>query len=69
MGGWRGGWCRGSAYLHLPGQVLVLIPDDGQRGLLAQGVGAVPEGLLGGRRGRRAPDLLVAQAVAAFVGA
>lgn len=56
------------AHLHLPRQVLVLVPDDGQRRLLAQGVGAVPEGLLRSRRRGRAADLLVAQAVAALVG-
>lgn len=61
---------RSSADLHLPGQVLVFIPDDGQRRLLAQGVGAISEGALLRRRGgRRTPDLLVAQTVAAFVGA
>ena len=56
-------------HLHLPSQVLVLVPDDGQGGLLAQGVGSVSEGLLWSRGRRRAANLLIAQTVAAFVGA
>lgn len=54
-------------HLHLPRQVLVLVPDDRQGGLLAQGVGAISEGLFWSRGRGRAPDLLVAQAVTAFV--
>ena len=58
----------GGSPLHLAGQVLVLVSDDGQGGLLAQGAGAVPEGLLrGGGRGAAA-NLLLPQTVAALVG-
>lgn len=57
----------GPPHLHLPGQILVLVPDDRQGGLLAQRVGSVSERLLWSRRGGRTPNLLVAQTVTAFV--
>lgn len=47
-------------YLHLSCQVLVLVSDDWQGRLLAQGVGSVSEGLLWSRRGGRTADLLIA---------
>lgn len=59
----------GPPHLHLPSQVLVLVPDDRQGGLLAQCVGSVSKGLLWSRRWGRTPDLLVAQTVTAFMGA
>lgn len=55
-------------HLHLPSQVLVLVPDDRQGGLLTQGVRSVPERLLWGRRRGRTSNLLLAQTVAPFVG-
>lgn len=53
---------REAAHLHLTRQVLVLVPDDGQSRLLTQGVGAVSERLLWGRRRGGAADFLVAEA-------
>lgn len=55
--------------LHLSGEILVLVADDGQRRFFVQGVGAVSEGLLGGRRGYGAADFFLSQTVATFMGA
>lgn len=55
--------------LHLSGEILVLVADDGQRRFFVQGVGAVSEGLLRGRRGYGPDDFFLAQTVTAFMGA
>lgn len=55
--------------LHLSGEILVLVADDGQRRFFVQGVGAVSEGLLRGRRGYGPDHFFLSQTVAAFMGA
>lgn len=56
-----------ATHLHLSCQILVLVTDDRQSGLLTQSVGTVSESLLRSRRRRRTAYFFITKAPAPLV--